>query len=129
VAPHEVDDCFQETFLAALRSYPRVTPNSHLRAWVLRIAERKAVDAHRARARRPTPTDDIAAEPVGGDDSFDPQLWKAVRGLPRKQRAAIALRFIGDLPYAEVARAIGGSEDAARQNVRAGLRKLREVWR
>ena len=35
-------------------------------------------------------------------------------------------RFVADLPYAEVAAIVGCSEDAARQNVRAGLARLRE---
>src|SRR5947209_10870428 len=45
----EAEDCFQETFIAALRAYPRVRADSNLRAWVLTIAHRKALDSHRAR--------------------------------------------------------------------------------
>ena len=45
----EAEDCFQETFIAALRAYPRLRADSNLRAWVLTIANRKALDAHRAR--------------------------------------------------------------------------------
>ena len=45
------DDCFQETFLAALRAYPKLRDASNLRAWVLTIAHRKAIDHHRARRR------------------------------------------------------------------------------
>ena len=48
----DAEDCFQETFIAALRAYPRVRRDSNLRAWVLTIAHHKALDAHRARARR-----------------------------------------------------------------------------
>src|SRR5947209_1568710 len=57
----EAEDCFQETFIAALRAYPRVRADSNLRAWVLTIAHRKALDAHRARARRALPVADPAA--------------------------------------------------------------------
>ncbi len=52
VGPPDADDAFQETFLSALRAYPRLRPDSNLRAWVLTIAHRKALDIHRARARR-----------------------------------------------------------------------------
>ena len=51
----EADDCFQETFLAALRAYPRLPASADHRAWLLTIAHRKAIDAHRARSRRPLP--------------------------------------------------------------------------
>ena len=45
------DDCFQETFLAAMRAYPKMRPDNP-RAWVLTIAHRKALDHFRARKRR-----------------------------------------------------------------------------
>ena len=46
------DDCFQETFIAALRAYPRLRPESNLRAWLLTIAHRKAIDHLRRQRRR-----------------------------------------------------------------------------
>ena len=128
VGPDEVDDCFQETFLAALRAYPRLRPDSNLRAWVLRIAERKALDAHRARGRRPVAGADAPETVEGEDPMTDPTLWSAVRRLPTKQRAAIVHRYVDDLRYADIGEAIGCTEQAARQNVRAGLRRLREEW-
>ena len=51
----EAEDCFQETFIAALRAYPRLRPDSNLSAWVLTIAHRKALDSHHARSRRAVP--------------------------------------------------------------------------
>jgi RNA polymerase sigma factor (sigma-70 family) len=129
VGPNEVDDCFQETFLSALRAYPRLAEDSNLTAWVLRIAERKAIDAHRARARaaRPEAEPPDGAE-TGGDQVVEPRLWSAVRRLPSKQRAAVVHRFVNDLRYADIGEAIGCTEEAARQNVRAGLRNLRKEW-
>lgn len=125
---HEVDDCFQETFIAALRAYPDLRDDSNLRAWVLRIAERKVIDFHRARQRRAVPHAAPPDQPAGdGEIHFDPALWRAVRSLPGKQRAALVYRYVTSLPYAEIGPLIGSSEEAARQNVRAGLRKLREV--
>jgi RNA polymerase sigma factor (sigma-70 family) len=58
----------------------------------------------------------------------DPALWAAVRGLPPRQRAAVTLRYVNDLPYAEIGRVIGSSEEAARSSAFEGLRRLREVW-
>ena len=129
VGPHDADDCFQETFIAALRAYPRLRANSNLRGWLFTIAHRKALDAHRARGRRPVPVGDLpeaVAEPLmnGGE----PELWRAVGDLPTKQRAADLLRFAGDLAYREIAAATSTSEEAARRNVHEGLKKLRTVW-
>jgi RNA polymerase sigma factor (sigma-70 family) len=127
VGPEEADDCFQETFISALRAYPSLNGDNNLRGWVLTIAQRKAIDMHRARGRRPLPVADPperAAERREGD----PALWKAVAELPAKQRTAVALRFVNDLPYREIGGIMGCSEVAARQNVHAGLEKMREEW-
>jgi RNA polymerase sigma factor (sigma-70 family) len=120
------DDAFQETFLAALRAYPRMTPRNP-RAWVLTIAHRKALDHFRARKRRAVPVGDlpeVAAPEAPGP--ADDAVWARVHALPPKQRAAVLLRFAGDLTHAEVALAMGTSEEAARRNAFEGLRKLRE---
>jgi DNA-directed RNA polymerase specialized sigma24 family protein len=53
-------------------------------------------------------------------------VWERVHALPAKQRAAVLLRFAGDLTHAEVAIAMGTSEEAARRNAFEGLRKLRQ---
>jgi RNA polymerase sigma factor (sigma-70 family) len=128
VGTQDADDCFQETLLSALRAYPRLRPRSNLRAWVLTIAHRKAIDCHRSRSRRPIPVAEIAesAAPSGGE--LNGELWEAVRQLPPKQRASIVLRFANDLEHGDIARVLDCSELAARQNVHEGLKKLREVW-
>ena len=63
---------------------------------------------------------------VDRDAIGDDELWDAVRRLPPKQRSAVVQRYLLDRPYAEVAETLGCSEDAARQNVRAGLQRLRQ---
>jgi RNA polymerase sigma factor (sigma-70 family) len=124
----EAEDCFQETFISALRAYPRLRKDSNLRAWVLTIAHRKALDAHRARARRAQPVAEIDAleERAGAvPGEGESELWRAVGELPPRQRSAVALRFIADLAHREIAAAIGCSEEAARRSLHEGLAKLR----
>ena len=94
VGPDDADDCFQETFIAALRAYDRMD-GRHPRAWVMTIARRKAIDHHRARARRPDPRSDLreqAAPPPGGGAACS---GRSERGSGRRARArwwSIALR-------------------------------------
>ena len=125
VGPVDADDCFQETFMAALRNYDNLD-GANPRAWVMTIARNKAIDHHRGRARRAIPKDDLPEVAAPARPDGDPELWSAVGELPDKQRAAIALRFAADLRYREVAAAMDTSEEAARRNVHEGLRKLRE---
>jgi RNA polymerase sigma factor (sigma-70 family) len=129
VGRQDADDCFQETFLSAMRAYPRLRANSNTRAWVLTIAHRKALDSHRARGRRPVPmADPPEPRPANGAAEPDAELWQEVRRLPGKQRAAVALRYAGDLAYEDIGRVLGSTEEAARRNVHEGLKKLRLTW-
>jgi RNA polymerase sigma factor (sigma-70 family) len=129
VGPQEAEDCFQETFLAALRAYPDLRDARNLRAWLLTIAHRKAMDSHRARARRPEPVEAVPDRAAASRGEHDPALWEAVRALPPKQQAAVVARYVNDLPYREIARVVGGNEEAARRNAADGVKKLREAWR
>ncbi len=143
VGGEEAEDCFQETFIAALRAYPGLRGDGrehNLRAWVLTIAHHKAMDAHRARARRAVPVAEVAeleaaqtagrgagAEHMPGRGERDETLWDAVGELPARQRSAVVLRYVVDLPHREIAAAIGCSEEAARRSLHEGLLKLRKA--
>ena len=124
--PSDADDAYQETWIAALRAYPKLRRAENLRAWLLRIAHNKAVDAHRARGRRALPVHELPErpEPPGPDGS--PELWELVRELPYKQRTAVFCRSVLGMPYAELATLLECSEDAARRSVHEGLKRLRE---
>jgi RNA polymerase sigma factor (sigma-70 family) len=128
VGRSEAEDCFQETFVSALRAYPRLRSARNLRAWVLTIAHNKALDTHRRRAREPLAVAEVPERAVSSDNG-DSDLWRAVRALPARQRTAIAHRFVSDLAYKDVAAAMSCSEDAARRSVHEGIKKLREVLR
>jgi RNA polymerase sigma factor (sigma-70 family) len=128
VGREDADDCFQETFLSALRAYPQVREDSNLRGWILTIAHRKAIDTHRARQRRPTPVETVPEAASHQAPARDTSLWQAVLELPGKQRTAVVHRFVNDLAYVDIGRMTGSSEEAARRNVHEGLKKLRGAW-
>jgi RNA polymerase sigma factor (sigma-70 family) len=126
VGPDDADDAFQETFLAALRAYPRAD-GRNLRAWVMTIARHKAIDHHRDRSRRPSPVAEPGAVDAGAtQDGLAGEMWIRVADLAPGQRAALALRFAADLPYREIGSALDCSEAAARRRVHDGLNALRE---
>ena len=132
VGRHDADDAFQETFLSALRAYPRLQADSNLRAWVLTIAHRKAIDVHRARGRNPVPVAEIhdgaqpVAAPSAAAESTHTDHWERVRTLPTRQREVLTLRFAADLSHAEIATALGCTEEAARRAAADGLKNLRK---
>lgn len=126
VGRNDADDCFQETFLAALRAYPKLDDASNLRGWLLTIAHRKAIDHHRAKGRRPVPVAEMAETAIEDPLPSDNGLWELVGDLPPRQRAAVALRFACDLPHAEIAAALGCSPEAARRSLHEGVKRLRK---
>src|SRR5205085_3718981 len=104
-----------------LRAYPRLEHGAHLRAWVLTIAGRIAIDDQRRRredAELPEPgmTDPEAAYA---------ELAEITGELPPTERAAVVLRYGYDLGYDQIAAALGSSEVAARQAASSGVRRLR----
>ena len=125
MGPVEAEDCWQETFLSALQAYPRAATDSNLKAWVLTIAQRKAIDSMRARKRRPQPRAELP-DRAHHDDYGDSDLWLKVGTLPTQQRLAIVHRYALDLRYADIGRLIGSSEAAARRSVHEGIKRLRE---
>src|SRR4051812_14236629 len=125
--PAAAPDLLQDTLLSALRAYPSLKDASNLRSWLISIAHSRIVDQARSLARRPEVLGEVAdSARVHVDVHVDDELWDAVQQLPDKQRHAVVLRYVGDLPYAEIGSLCDTSEAAARQNVRAGLARLRE---
>jgi RNA polymerase sigma factor (sigma-70 family) len=119
------DDCYQETWLAALRAYPRLREASNLRSWILTVAHHKAIDHLRAKKRRAVPVADVPEPAEPPPPEREEELWARVRELPNKQRTALALRFVADAPYGEISAVMGTSEEAARRNVHEALKRLR----
>lgn len=119
------DDAFQETFLRALRAYDRLDHGEHLRAWVLTIASRVAIDVH----RRTRPTAELTELAHEDRRPAYEDLGDLTDGLPPKERAAVVLRYGYDLTYDQIAAALASSPDAARQAASSGVRRLHKEAR
>jgi RNA polymerase sigma factor (sigma-70 family) len=130
LGPTAAEDAWSETFLAALRAYPRLRPDSNVEAWLVTIAHRKALDQRRAETRQALPLDG-QPEPASQDGlpgGWESDLWAALRALPPRQRQTVAFHYLAGLPYAEVARIVGGSADAARRAAADGIATLRKSY-
>lgn len=133
----DAHDLTQEVFLRAYRAYPRLRAGSNARAWLYKIATNCAYTLLKRSRSRPVETlpawgeaGDLAADDPSPDDlaSLGESL-EALRGaiiaLPPRQQAALLLRYVQGLEYAEVADVLGCSEEAARANVYQAIRRLR----
>jgi RNA polymerase sigma factor (sigma-70 family) len=122
LAREAAEDAFQETFLRALRAYDRLEHGEHLRAWVLTIAARIAIDT--GRRARPV-THELPELPVTDGRPAFAEIEHLADGLPPTERAAVVLRYAYDLAYDDIATALGSSPEAARQAASSGIRRLR----
>ena len=133
LGPHDAEDAWSETFLSALRAYPDLPDDANAEAWLVRIAQRKAIDVLRARRRQPVPVAEIPDAPgipssLGLPGTEDGDLWQAVAALPAKQRQAVAYHYVAGLAYAEIAAILGGTSDAARRAAADGVKNLRKNY-
>ncbi len=141
----EARDIVQDLWVTALRRRPEAGEAANIRAWLYRVATRRALDRISMRRRRSEllaahsgelesgslPAVDAALNRLS--EAAAARVREGVAGLPPAQRNAVWLRWIEELDYATIARRLGSSPDAARANVYQGMKKLRrdlaDVWR
>jgi RNA polymerase sigma-70 factor, ECF subfamily len=130
---HDAEDCLQETFLRAFRSYGRVRVGSNYRAWLYKIATNAARSQWKCRARNETHTidldPDLEADEMSVSDRVErkallAEVAHAVEALSDQQRAALIMRKYQELSYTDIATALECTEAAARANVYQAVKKL-----
>jgi RNA polymerase sigma-70 factor (ECF subfamily) len=134
IAEDAVQEAFERAFVA-LGKYPeeRIRVLA-LRAWLYRITLNVVRNLVRDR-RREVPITEAPDRPdkrfrVSSEIAFeeDQEAWldvlKALECLPDRQRVAVTLRYVQDLPYAEISEVTGWPEGTAKTLVRRGIRRL-----
>lgn len=125
----EAEDVLAETLVTAWRKAGTLRNPAALRPWLLRVATNRALSRRRSETRTvhlraigEPATDDISTAVAARTALAD-----AVRELPPRMRAAVALRYHADLSVAEVAAALGTSENTVKTQLRTALARLREA--
>ena len=120
------EDIAAEALARAYAHWPRVSTLDYRDGWVLRVAANLAVDRVR---RHP----EVVAVPVAtaGPQADDLVVLRialvaALGSLPRRQRQAVALRYLGDLTDGQVAVALGISVGSVKTHIHRGLGALRQ---
>jgi len=119
----EAEDVAQETLARCFVHWRRI--RDYAEAWVVRVAGNLAIDTWR-RGRKVGGSIDITADvTTPGPDPQRLDLHHALRRLSRRQREVLVLRFLADLPEADVAKALGCSVGSVKQHAARGLAALR----
>src|ERR1051325_7666019 len=111
--PEDARDAAQEAMIAVVRGLHRYDGRSLFTTWLYRVATNAALDELRRRKRRPEPAEFVADRPLGGMPGASNPVESAVAarldvdaalaGLSAEFRAAVVLRDLCDLDYAEIA--------------------------
>jgi RNA polymerase sigma-70 factor (ECF subfamily) len=133
-AEDAVQEAFERAFVA-LGKYPeeRIVALS-LRPWMYRIVLNVVRNAWRdgrrevSVAEAPERTDESHASPASSPPGADRDVWMdaldAMGLLSERQRIAVALRYLEDLPYAGISEATGWPENTCKTLVRRGIARL-----
>lgn len=127
------EDLAQEAFARALRDWDRVGVYGRPDGWVRTVTMNLATSRFRrlrteakALARLGRDRDAASGEPLAADVE---QFLNAVRSLPRRQAQAAVLRYVDDLPLAEVAEVMGCAEGTVKAHLHRARARLLEQLR
>jgi RNA polymerase sigma-70 factor, ECF subfamily len=127
------DEVVQATFLLAYTHLVDFRGNASFRSWLCGIALNQARSASRARRRERTiALDEVPEADLPHDDttvretSQRDRVRRLVGQLPPRQRAVVTLRVSGDLPFKEIARLEGISENSAKVSYHHAVTRLRQ---
>ena len=125
----DAEDATQQTFVQAFESFPAARPDASLRPWLFQVARNKSIDLIRKRRTVPLsafesaeseapqidPTD---AAPLPSDlyerEELQQILQEAIASLPPRSREVVVMRYMGELTFAEIGRALGMPENTAK---------------
>lgn len=143
--PASAEDLLQETFMRVVKSAPSYQPSARFRTWLYTIARNLCTDHARSRVHRkaqsldatsqrdsdaPRMAETVSGEDPGGeqraaDRELGAQLARALDELPELQREVFVMRELLDMPFAEIAQAVGASEATVKSRMRYALERMR----
>ena len=102
--PEVARDLVQDTMTKAYRDWARVSELDRPGAWAARVTVNASIDWHRRRRREDAAVRRLGRHDVPGvPETEGSRFWAAVRALPERQRAVIALYYLEDRSVGEVA--------------------------
>jgi len=127
-AEDAVQDAFERAFSALGRYSEERLRSMRLRPWMYRITLNVA--RNRLRQRREVPVEEPSVAGAAASDQDREAVMDVLAGLgklPERQRVAVTLRYLQDMPYAEISGVTGWPEGTAKTLVRRGLMRLRSL--
>ena len=130
------EELYQEIWMRAIEARARYEPQAKFTTWLYTIAHNRLVDHWRKKGLQVVSLDPEVELPA--NPGFDPQgiaeakqglarFARALEALPPAQREAFLLHQEAEMSVAEIARATGANEEAAKSRLRYAIAKLKEA--
>jgi RNA polymerase sigma-70 factor (sigma-E family) len=124
------EDLVQEAFLRLARNHHRINDQDRAAAYLRSIVINLARDHNRRgfvslRHRLPAEPDDRSAEDHAAEGESRREVIAALRGLPRRQRDCVVLRYYLELSIGDIAGTLGLSPNSVKTHLQRGLRSLK----
>jgi RNA polymerase sigma-70 factor, ECF subfamily len=135
----DAQDATQEVFLRAFKYLHRLDLQKPIEPWLMRMTVNACRDIARKKLRRhQTFSETPAVETDPKDEAKDPyagfaweqqrqMLWRALDGLPEKEKMAVILRDVEGFTTTEVAEILGSSEGTVRSQICRGRLRIKEA--
>ena len=141
--PTTAEDLLQEVFLRVVKSADEWRGSAKFSTWLYTIARNLTVDHARRAVHRDTTSLDgperaapsdlhdrvasvaPAADSLVADRQTKARIDDAIAALPAEQREVFLMREVMEMPFAEIATAVGASEPTVKSRMRYALEKLR----
>ncbi len=118
------EEIASEAFARAWARWRRLGRDPRAAGWLLRVTTNLAIDATRRRQALAEASD--ADLSPADHATMRVALVQALQTLPRRQREAIALRYLADLSESDVSAALGVSAGSVKTHLHRGLARLRD---
>lgn len=122
--PEAAADAAQEAFVQANLRWSQVSELDVPGAWVRRVAVNRVIDAQRHERRGEAAREKLPAEFAAELSPSDLDLFDAVGELPYKQRLAVTLYYLHDLPVDEVASLLDATPGTVKRNLFDARKRL-----
>jgi len=128
----DAEDLTAQIFLAALEALPRYRQDGHFAAWLFSIARKKVADLHRRTPYATQSLDESNLPPIHTDLAVDVEtsqrrecLLKLIQALAEEERELVHLRYVAELSFAEIAKALQKNEEAVKKNLYRLIARLK----
>ncbi|MBQ3330605.1 MAG: sigma-70 family RNA polymerase sigma factor [Ruminococcus sp.] len=122
----DAEDCFQNTFLKLYQKSPDFQDDSHLKAWLLRVAINECKNYIRDNRRHLSLDTALEIPAPSSEDNAD--LSWALMKLEPEPREVVYLYYVERMKISEIASVLGKKPNTVKTILHRGRKKLKEIY-